>query len=144
MKSMDPTPDQAAMPPFPLDPDWADPAGEADAAEGVAYPVATPAVVDAHELLRDVLQECRGEIAGKKLDVTMRLLARGYRITTDSERLRRVYHHLVKTAIANAPFGGRLTFRSWCPGECSLRLEVEERSAAWAGRSRAASKVLHH
>ena len=90
--------------------------------------------VDAHELLRDVLDECRGEIAGKKLDVSVRLLARGYRINADAERLRRVFHHMVKTAVAATPFRGRLTFRSTCPGDSALRLEVEERSP-WLRRS---------
>jgi signal transduction histidine kinase len=98
-----------------------------------AFLATTPArlayEVDAHALLNEALRRCRKKIEAKRLHVSLRLLARRYQVFTDPERLHRVFLNLLSTVIERTECDGTFTIRSSCPGDGSLRVEVEERSA---------------
>ena len=106
-------------------------------------PVALPPV-DAHQLLYDVLGGLRRQIDAKRLDINLQLVARGYMIPGDRDRLQQTYRNLITSAIGYAPRGGQLTVRSSCPTPEALRVEVTHctRAAARAAAAAAAATAL--
>src|SRR2546423_2654215 len=58
--------------------------------DGSAPVAAEPGLIDTHDLLSRLVREFRAPIRAKKLDVSLRLLARQYRTTGDTEREQQV------------------------------------------------------
>jgi hypothetical protein len=90
-------------------------------------------LVDTHDLLSRLVYEFRAPIRAKKLDVSLRLLARQYRTLGDTERARQVLRGILRSAIDASRRGARITVRTTCPSDNALRVEVEELSGAIAG-----------
>ncbi|HEX8523018.1 MAG TPA: ATP-binding protein [Tepidisphaeraceae bacterium] len=80
--------------------------------------------VNAHHVLETVAQQLKKQLAAKKLELSMKLSARGYLIPGDPERLRQVYMNLLSNAVTYAPKGGQIMVRSTCPTQDALRVEV--------------------
>ena len=87
-------------------------------------PVLPLAPVDVHQLLHDVLGHLRRQIDAKRLDVNLQLVARGYLIRGNRDRMHDTYRNLITSAIGYAPRGGQLTVKSSCPTPEALRVEV--------------------
>jgi len=105
-------------------------------------PAPSPAVsqsVDAHQLLSGVIGQLRRQIDAKRLDLNLQLIARGYQIRGDRERMEQTYRNVISSAIGYAPRGGQLTIRSSCPTPEALRVEVTHCTAAAARAARAAA-----
>jgi len=109
--------------------------------------VAAPAgqLLDVHGVLRDVLQDNQAKARSRRIELSMRLLARNHYIHGDPQRLRQMLQQLVCGAIASTHAGGHLTFRSTRPADCAFRLEVEERSPWMRSRNpRTANQSSRH
>lgn len=120
----------ALLEPPSLDPQMPAPAGQ---------------LLDVHAVLRDVLQDNQAKARSRRIEMSMRLLARNHYIQGDPQRLRQMLQQLVCGAIASTHAGGHLTFRSTRPADCALRLEVEERSPWMRSRNpRTASQSSRH
>ena len=85
-------------------------------------PIAPP--VDVHQMLQSVAHQLRRQFAAKKLEVEMKLTARGYLVPGDAQRMRQVYMNLLSNAITYARRGGQIIIRSSCPTPDALRVEV--------------------
>ncbi len=86
-------------------------------------PVVLPPV-NVHHLLEHVAQDLKRQFTAKKLDLSMKLSARGYLIAGDRERMRQIYTNLISNAVTYARKGGQITVRSTCPTPDALRVEV--------------------
>jgi signal transduction histidine kinase len=86
-------------------------------------PVVSPPV-NVHQLLERVAQDLRRELTAKRLELTMKLSARGYLVAGDREWMRQVYTNLLSNAVTYARKGGQITVRSTCPSQDALRVEV--------------------
>lgn len=108
--------------------------------------VAAPAgqMLDVHAALREVVADNQAKARSRRIELSLRLLARNYYIHGDVQRIRQMLQQLVYGAIASTPAGGQITFRSTRPADCALRLEVEERSPWMRKRSPRASSPKHH
>jgi len=89
----------------------------------------TQSALDAHAVLREALLDCEGARRSRRVQVSLRLLARNHYVMADANRLRLVLAQLVRGAIESAPPGSHMTIRSSRPADCALRIEVEERSS---------------
>ena len=134
--------------------DWLNSTIEADRlpipgiADAPGYDAHAPSVgqlLDVHAVLRDVLEDNQAKARSRRIELSMRLLARNHYVQGDAQRLRQMLQQLVYGAIASSPAGGHLTFRSTRPADCALRLEVEERSPWMRKRNpRAANQSPRH
>ena len=90
----------------------------------------TLADVDAHDVLAEAVHRLRAKAAAKGVQVTLQLVARGCTVRANPERLGHVFKSLLRSALDATPPGGRITIRSTRSSDCSLRIEVAERSLA--------------
>jgi hypothetical protein len=93
-----------------------------------SHPATPPPALDAHEAIYDVIRENSRAIAGKRIKVSVRLLAGNHFFVGDRDRHRQAMQNLLRGAIASTPAGGHITVRSTRPADCALRIEIEERS----------------
>jgi PAS domain S-box-containing protein len=84
------------------------------------------AQADAHEALRNAVETCSSEIAGKQLLVSVNLSATHYRLHADIDRLQQVFWNLLKNAIKFTPPQGRIAIRSMNLRSTLLRIEIED------------------
>ncbi len=82
--------------------------------------------VDAHHLLQLVLHQLQRQIDAKRLGVNLQLVARGYLIRGDRDRMQQTYANLISNAITRARKGGQLTVKSTCPDPDALRVQVTQ------------------
>jgi PAS domain S-box-containing protein len=83
-------------------------------------------IVDAHEVLRAVLETCSSELIGNQLLVSVELQATNYQLCADVDRLQQVFWNLVKNAIKFTPPGGRIRIFSMNLRSDLLRIEVRD------------------
>ncbi len=82
--------------------------------------------VDAHALLRNVIDICQEDISAKQLHVRVELEAPQHHVRADSARLQQVFWNLLKNAVKFTPAGGTLSIRSSQSGDEGLRVEVAD------------------
>ena len=70
------------------------------------------AVIDAHELIHQVVEICREDLRSKGLRLVLDLAARRHHVDADPTRLQQVLWNLIKNAIKFTPPGGTITVRS--------------------------------
>jgi PAS domain S-box-containing protein len=83
-------------------------------------------IVDAHEVLRAVLETCSSELIGNQLLVSVELQATNYQLCADVDRLQQVFWNLLKNAIKFTPPEGQIRIRSMNLRSDSLRIEVRD------------------
>ena len=83
-------------------------------------------IVDAHEVLRAVLETCSSELIGNQLLVSVELQATNYQLCADVDRLQQVFWNLLKNAIKFTPPGGRIRIFSMNLRSDLLRIEVRD------------------
>jgi PAS domain S-box-containing protein len=83
-------------------------------------------IVDAHEVLRAVLETCSSELIGNQLLVSVELQATNYQLCADVDRLQQVFWNLLKNAIKFTPREGQIRIRSMNLRSDSLRIEVRD------------------
>jgi len=77
----------------------------------------TPSVVDAHQLLGNVVEICHGEIEAKKLQLNVDLSATRTHLIADPARFQQIFWNLIKNAVKFTPEQGSITIRSFDEGE---------------------------
>jgi PAS domain S-box-containing protein len=83
-------------------------------------------IVDAHEVLRSVLETCSSELISNQLLVSADLQAANYQLCADVDRLQQVFWNLLKNGIKFTPPGGRISIRSMNLRSDLLRIEVQD------------------
>jgi signal transduction histidine kinase len=83
-------------------------------------------IVDAHEVLRSVLETCSSELISNQLLVSVDLQATNYQLSADVDRLQQVFWNLLKNALKFTPPGGRIRIRSMNLRSDLLRIEVRD------------------
>jgi PAS domain S-box-containing protein len=82
--------------------------------------------LDAHALLRNVLEICREDIMTKQLQLSVELDAPQYHVKADSARLQQVFWNLLKNAVKFTPAGGELVIRSSQMQDKSLQVAITD------------------
>jgi signal transduction histidine kinase/CheY-like chemotaxis protein len=82
--------------------------------------------VDAHDLVRSVLEICRGEIEGNRLELAVELGAGRSLLQADPARLQQVFWNVVKNAVKFTPPGGSIAIRSKNGPNGDLVIEVQD------------------
>lgn len=83
-------------------------------------------VVDAHRLLREIVEVVGDDIIEKELDVKMSLNATAYLIWADPVRIRQVLWNLVRNAAKFTPPRGQIDIRTSNSGSGAFQLEVQD------------------
>ena len=81
---------------------------------------------DLHQVLRNALEICRGEIEARRLKVQLDLTAPEHNVNGDSGRLQQVFWNLLKNATKFTSAGGAITIRSSNPDPEVIRVEVSD------------------
>ena len=74
--------------------------------------VGTPRLADAHALIREAVEDCRGALAHAGVAPTLELDAEPHHIRADPDRFRQAIAHLLRNAAKFSPGGGRVVLRS--------------------------------
>ena len=82
-------------------------------------------VVDAHRMVREALEICRGGIESANLRVTLDLAATRPHVEADAARLQQVVWNLIKNAVKFTPAGGSIAVRTRDEGD-RLVIEVHD------------------
>jgi PAS domain S-box-containing protein len=83
-------------------------------------------IVDAHEVLRSVLETCSSELISNQLLVSVDLQATNYQLCADVDRLQQVFWNLLKNALKFTQPRGRIRIRSMNLRSDLLRIEVRD------------------
>jgi PAS domain S-box-containing protein len=90
-------------------------------------------IVDAHDLVRQVIEICRDDPHSSKLQLDIDLLAQCHHVDADPIRFQQALWNLIKNAIKFTPPGGQLTVRSrndepssLAPATPDLMIEVSD------------------
>ena len=82
--------------------------------------------VDAHAVLHDVIETCRGEIEEKSLTITLNLDATRHHVKADPARMQQIFWNLLKNATKFTPVGGEVTIHSANRTEGLLEIGVSD------------------
>jgi signal transduction histidine kinase len=82
--------------------------------------------VDAHQVIHDVIETCRGEIQEKNLQVRVNLEATDYHVKADPARMQQIFWNLLKNAAKFTPAGGEVTIHSANNTEGMLEIGVSD------------------
>ncbi len=82
-------------------------------------------VVNAHELLGNVIEICRGDIESKKLRLKTDLSATRVYLFADPARFQQIFWNLLKNAVKFTPEGGSITIRTYDAAD-HIRIEIAD------------------
>ena len=83
-------------------------------------------VADAHALILQATEICRGDAAEKGLALEPRLHAERHHVQADPARLQQVFWNLIKNAVKFTPPGGKVAIRTRGDGDGLLVVEVSD------------------
>jgi PAS domain S-box-containing protein len=86
----------------------------------------SPLVVNVHELIRQAVGICRGEIHAARLALRADLRAVEHHAHADPTRIQQVFWNLIKNALKFTSAGGSVMIRSFNPAPGRLTVEVED------------------
>ncbi len=84
-----------------------------------------PEVVNAHELLRSVIEICRADIEDKKLHLNTDLSATRVYLLADPARFQQIFWNLIKNAVKFTPGGGSITIKTFDAAD-QIRIEITD------------------
>ncbi|HEY3701802.1 MAG TPA: ATP-binding protein, partial [Acidimicrobiales bacterium] len=86
-------------------------------------------VADGHTIVGRAVEVCRGEVLGRRLDLTLEMAAANRHVNADPARLQQVFWNLIKNAVKFTPEGGSIRVRTRndsIGGEGRLVVEVSD------------------